>query len=350
MSDATLRLAFAGIHPDRLAALMTEAGGAGRVLSRLEGGAIEVPDAARAAVGPSAAARRELLVRAGIEFVELSAPGYPRHLAELPTAPPGLFLRGQLPAEPGIAVVGTRRCTRYGRRLARAYGQVVAAAGWVLVSGLARGIDGAAHRGTVDAGGRGVAVLGSGLDVMYPREHAGLAADLLALDGAVVSEYPPDARPYGWRFPPRNRIISGLSRAVVVVEAGTTGGALITARLALDQGVSVFAVPGDVGRESSRGCNLLIRDGAHPVLEPEDLVEEMALLLGPPQPAESRSASAEGRDRPLLDEVHKEGTATVDAIAGRLGMAVGEVLAAVVRLEGAGLVEFDGGTIRPNGH
>ena len=219
-------------------------------------------------------------------------PGYPAHLGELPGAPDVLFVRGRLPAEPGVAIVGTRRCTRYGMGLARVYGQACASAGWPVVSGLARGADGEAHRGVVDAGGVGVAVLGCGPDIVYPAEHRSLAEGLLAAGGAIVTEYPPGTRPEPWRFPPRNRIISGLAAAVVVVEAAETGGALITAAAALEQGRHVFAVPGDVGRETSRGCNLLIRDGATPVLDPADLLASLSLLLGRPRPARLRRPPA----------------------------------------------------------
>ena len=151
------------------------------------------------------------------------------------------------------------------------------------MSGLARGIDAEAHLGTVDAGGPGVAVLGSGSNVVYPAENRGLHDRLIEDGGAVVTEYPPGTPPEPWRFPPRNRIIAGLSAAVVVVEAAVKGGALITAAAALDQGKAVLAVPGDVGRPASEGCNLLIRDGAVPVLGPDDLVEAVSLIVGPPR-------------------------------------------------------------------
>jgi DNA processing protein len=193
-----------------------------------------------------------------------------------------LFVRGQIPTLPTVAIVGTRRCTTYGRHLAFEYGGAVADAGWCVSSGLARGIDGAAHKGVTSAGGVGVAVLGCGVDVAYPAEHAALASALVSGGGGVITEYPPGSPPEPWRFPPRNRIISGMAAAVVVVEAAVTGGALITAGYALTQGRVVFAVPGDIRRASSAGCNLLIRDGAHPVLDPDDLIEELSLVLGQP--------------------------------------------------------------------
>jgi DNA processing protein len=164
--------------------------------------------------------------------------------------------------------------------LASAFGSACADAGWPVVSGLARGIDGAAHEGVLAAGGVAVAVLGAGPDVRYPREHVGLYGRILGSGGTIVTEYPPGTPPHGWRFPPRNRIISGLSAAVVVVESAVTGGSLGTAAHAVDQDRMVFAVPGDVDREASVGCNLLIRDGAVPVLGAEDLVASLSLLTG----------------------------------------------------------------------
>lgn len=347
MSDATLRLAHAGFQPDRLAGLLERHGGASAVLREVLGGGIKAGSDAVAAVRVDAAQRRRELRALGIDFVVRGRGGYPAHLGEMPDAPPGLFVRGELPSSPGVAVVGTRKCTKYGLDIAAGYGRAIAAAGWILVSGLARGIDGAAHRGTVGGGGRGVAVLGGGLDAIYPREHASLAAKLLEFGGAVVSEYPPGAAPLARRFPPRNRIISGLSRAVVVVEAGVKGGALITARLALDQGVTVFAVPGDIERDSSRGCNLLIRDGAHPVLDRADLVEELALLLGPPAPAQPSGAGGEPDE---VTAVLGAGAVPIDELAARIGLSMPAALAAVGRLEAEGKVEFDGAVVRANGH
>ena len=283
MNDATLRLAFGGIHPERLLALGEEWGSPAAVLRAIVKGQIKAADRIRAEVEIPAAVRRRQLDTASIATVVPGDAGYPDRLAALPDHPPLLFVRGAIPSEPAVAVVGSRRCTSYGKRYAEQYGRAIAQAGWVAVSGLARGVDGAVHRGTVAMGGLGIGVLGCGLDVAYPREHAQLATDLVAAGGAVVSEYPPGTPPNGWRFPPRNRIISGLAAAVVVVEATVKGGALITAARALDHGIPVLATPGDIDRESSRGANLLIRDGAIPVLDSEDLVEALSLVLGPPK-------------------------------------------------------------------
>lgn len=207
-------------------------------------------------------------------------PGYPTGLNDLEDAP-RLWLRGTLGEAPGIAVVGTRRCTRYGVDLAESFGAVIARAGWTTVSGLARGIDTAAHRGCLRLGGHAVAILGSGIDVCYPKENQPIYDEILA-SGAIVSEYPPGTPPDRWRFPARNRIIAAISAAIVVVEAAATGGALITARLGAELGRPVFVVPGDVDRAMSEGCNRLIRDGAHPVLGSTDLLDELSLVVGPP--------------------------------------------------------------------
>lgn len=278
-----LRLAHVGMHPDRMRDLLGRAGGPGHVLESIVRGQVTLPDHARAASLVSADERARQLTASGITFVLRGESRYPAALEALPDAPPFLFQRGADGTGRALAIVGTRSCTAYGRRLAHAYGEAVSGAGWRVVSGLARGIDGAAHRGSLAGGSPGVAVLGSGIDVWYPSEHRELGQALLDAGGTVWSESPPGTPPVGWRFPPRNRIISGVAEAVVVVEAGQTGGALITARTALEQGRDVLATPGDVGRASSVGCNLLIRDGALPVHDGDDLVEALELLIGLPE-------------------------------------------------------------------
>lgn len=215
------------------------------------------------------------------ELVEPVSSGYPVGLHDLEDPPP-LWVLGELGESPGVAVVGTRRCTRYGVDLAERFGGAIARAGWTTVSGLARGIDAAAHRGCLRLSGHAVAVLGSGVDHCYPRENQPIYDQVVASGGAIVSEYPPGTPPDRWRFPARNRIIAAMSAAVVVVEAAATGGALITARLGAEMGRPVFVVPGDVDRKTSEGCNRLIRDGAHPVLGSADLLEELSLIIGPP--------------------------------------------------------------------
>jgi DNA processing protein len=326
-----IALAFLGLHPDRARSLVERHGSAGAVVGLARRGGIEGLDPHR--VRGDEACRIEM-ERAGCRAVLHGAPGYPAALEDLGDPPDVLFVRGTLPPLPAVAVVGTRRCTSYGRRLASAFGREVAGAGWVLVSGLARGIDGAAHRGTIDRGGVGVAVLGSGSDVVYPADHRHLHDTLIESGGAAVTEYPPGTRPNGWRFPPRNRIISGLSSAVVVVEAGVTGGALITALRAAEQGRAVFAVPGDVDRQASVGCNLLIRDGAIPVLGPQDHIEGLSLLLGPPTPAPAPPRAPglpAGVDGDILAATRSP--IAIDDLIATLGLTAPTVLAAVARLE-----------------
>lgn len=261
---------------------------------------------------------------------------YPQGLGDL-EEPPALHLAGELSAAPGVAVVGTRRCTSYGRVLAERFGGSLAAAGWTVVSGLARGIDTAAHRGCLSAGGHAVAVLGSGIDVCYPPENRPVYDEILETGGAILSEYPPGTPPDRWRFPARNRIIAAISAAVVVVEASRTGGALITARLAAELGRPVFVVPGDVDRPASEGCNRLIRDGAHPVLGDQDLIEELSLILGPPRT--SRSANS-------IEGIPVTGV-SLDDLTEMWGLTISETLIAVGKLEIRGLVKKSGNLVLP---
>ena len=342
MKDVRLRLAFGGLHPDRLRDL-TAAHGAAGALRRLLAGEVNTTERVRTAVRVSAEERREQLARAGTEVLYNGDSGFPAALAALPDAPDVLFLRGAIPPLPGVAVVGARRCTSYGRRVAEGYGRAIAAAGWTVISGLARGIDGAAHRGTVGCSGGAIAVLGSGIDVMYPREHRDLALEIIETGGAIISEYPPGTPPEGWRFPPRNRVISGLADAVVVVEATVKGGALITAEAALSQGRQVFAVPGDVGRPTSEGCNLLIRDGAFPTLDPADLVESLELVMGP-RPAKVTSAreeSLDAADRQLV-ELIAAGKCQTDELLAAIDATAQEGLVRLGSLEMRGVIKSDG--------
>ncbi len=338
MNDERLRLAFVGMHPTRRRLLLEKHGSARSVLGRIEQGAEKVPDHARRAAVVPAGDRREELTSAGIQVVFRE--DLPDHLASLPDAPDVLFVRGRLPFEQGVAVVGTRKATTYGLRLAEQFGHALAVAGWPVVSGLAKGVDGAAHRGAVAAGGVTVAVLGCGPDRWYPAMHRRLGESILEANGAVVSEYPPGTPPSGWRFPPRNRIISGLSAVSVVVEARRDGGALITAKSAIEHGREVLAVPGDVDRPTSEGCNLLIRDGAIPVLGAEDLVAAISLVLGPPATVAARTCSD------LIALIEPIGR-TVDWIVEQTRRPVGDVLADLARLETAGAIHWTNGLVVP---
>jgi DNA processing protein len=263
---------------------------------------------------------------------------YPPLLAELHDPPAAIHVRGgtEILAEPAVAIVGARSCSSYGAGVARELARELARAGVVVVSGLARGIDGEAHRGTLEGGGRTVAVLGCGIDRDYPRSHSELARRVRE-HGAVVSEYPPGVEPAPWRFPARNRIIAGLCAATVVVEARERSGALITADFALELGRDVFAVPGEITSALSSGTNDLLRQGAAPLLSAGDVLEALGLesavrQLPPLSPAGSQVL------RLLAD-----GARDADDIARASGRTTAEVAAVLVELELAGVAsEADG--------
>ena len=341
--NALLRLAAGGLAADRVRRLLDRHGGPEAVVDAVLRGRVEVPVSVRVAM-ESAGDVLPVLQATGTRFVAQGDPGFPARFDDLAIPPPYLFVRGSIPAVPMIGIVGTRQCSGYGRRVASAYAEALVRTGVPVVSGLARGIDGAAHRGAVRGGGPTVAVLGSGIDVWYPAEHAALGTEILATGGGVVSEFPPSARPLPWRFPIRNRLIAALSTALVVVEAGESGGALITARQALDLGREVFATPGDVDRPSSVGCNRLIRDGALPVLHPGDLLDAVDLLLGR---AGVAGEAAERADQWLWDAIGPYGQ-RYELLVRTTGRPVSDILATMARLEAAGAVTITGDSVHRN--
>lgn len=216
----------------------------------------------------------------GITILTIEDTAYPEILCSIPDPPIVLYVKGKIPdleRRPAIGIVGTRRATPYGMTMAGEFGKQLATAGMTIVSGMALGIDGAAMRGAISAGGKTIAVFAGGLNICYPPEHNFLMGDI-QLTGAVISENPPSTPHKGFLFPIRNRIISGLSRAVLVVEAPARSGALITAHQALDQGRDVFAVPANIDAPNSMGCNHLIRDGEAAIAcEPNDILREVGL-------------------------------------------------------------------------
>jgi len=269
--------------------------------------------------------------------------GYPSLLAELHDPPSRLYLRGgsaELLRRPAVAIVGARSCSPYGAQVARELARDLATAGVVVVSGLARGIDGEAHRGALAAGGITVAVLGCGIDRDYPRSHTELARRI-AEDGLIVSEYPPGVEPAPWRFPARNRIVAGLSLTTVVVEARERSGALITADFALELGRDVFAVPGEITSALSAGANDLLRQGAAPLLSPDDVVGAIGLQRAPPAAVASLSPAAETVRATLRD-----GARASDELARAVGLESAELAAALVELELAGLATSADGVYR----
>lgn len=270
-------------------------------------------------------------------------PEYPPLLAELHDPPACLYLRGgpaEILSRTAVAVVGARSCSRYGAQVARELARELAAAGVVVVSGLARGVDGEAHRGALAAGGLTVAVLGCGIDRDYPRAHAQLAGRI-AESGAVVSEYPPGIEPSPWRFPARNRIVAGLARATVVVEARERSGALITADFALELGRDVFAVPGEITSALSAGTNDLIRQGATPLLAADDVLEALGLERAPPRVPDTLTAGA----RMLLEPL-SETARTLDELGRLTGLESAALAAALTELELAGLAASADGVFR----
>jgi len=269
----------------------------------------------------------ERVTNAGWRWVIPSDDQYPGLLAATADPPLGLFVRGRLEDRPTVAIVGSRKATPYGLQVARLLGEELGKAGVVMVSGMARGVDEAAHRGALTVGGPSWAVWGTGPDRIYPPEHGELAEELAA-KGALITEYPPGTPPRRHHFPERNRILSGLVQAVVVVEAAARSGALITARLAMEEGREVLAVPGNIFSALSVGPNTLLRVGARPLLTPRDLFD----AIGCESPAESESSQDEG----LLRVIGAGEALTADEIAARAEIAVGEVLGDLLALELAG--------------
>ena len=281
----------------------------------------------------------------GLRWLARSDQAFPARLRAIHDPPPGLFLRGaaepELLAQASVAIVGARSCTDYGAHVARQLGRELTAAGVAVISGLARGIDGWAHRGALDAHGETVAVLGCGVDRDYPRAHAGLAAQIMASGSLVVSEYPPGVAPAPWRFPARNRIVAGLALATVVVEARERSGALITADLALEEGREVLAVPGEITCALSHGTNALLRLGAVPVTCSDDVLE----AIGIEPAAKPEDEPPPGTPRSVLAAIDG-GAQTADDIAHATGLAADAVAAALTELELAALVRASAGVYR----
>jgi DNA processing protein len=282
--------------------------------------------------------------RAGVRILPLEDAAYPRLLKEIADPPPILYVKGDGLAAAGraVAVVGSRWITPYGRRVTASLARAFAQAGITVVSGMALGVDGQAHRSALEAGGNTVAVLGVGLDRPYPPEHGKLFAQI-AEQGAVVSEFPPGTRPLGAHFPRRNRVISGLSLGVVVVEARKGSGSLITARLANDQGREVFAVPGDVHQPGSAGTHALIREGARLITGAGDVIEELLPQLVVRAPADTGAAWGIPEDLPdaerrILGELGSVPVAA-DVLVDRIGTPAPEVLNTLLEMELKGLVE-----------
>ena len=291
----------------------------------------------------------------GADVLLLDDGTYPQLLREIADPPITLYVKGDWAAcleGPCVAIVGSRRCSTYGQNVATMLARDLASRGVVVVSGLARGIDAAAHRGALEAGGRTVAVLGTGVDEVYPRDHRKLAGEILAKGGALVSQFPLGTPPIPENFPYRNRIISGLSLGVVLVEAAENSGSLITARLAMEQNREVFAVPGNVTSRNSFGTNYLIKGaGAKLVQQWQDVAAELppeiaARLLPPDPPKKKRGGSGgetpsspaapeglTGSERAVFRLLSTDEPSHIDALAGASGLPISELSGVLLGLE-----------------
>jgi DNA processing protein len=363
LHDAVRLSLVSGVGPRLRKALLESFGSPGAVLAAAPAELRRVKGVGAELTRRIAVAKDEIDVQgeldrcaaAGIKIMTDQDADYPRSLREIHDPPGILYMRGQiLPQDAlAIAIVGARHATHYGLTQAERLAGSLARAGITIVSGLARGIDAAAHRGAIVAGGRTLAVLGSGLANIYPSEHAELAEQVVA-QGALLGEAPPDSPPMAGAFPQRNRIISGLSLGVLVIEASTQSGALITARHAMEQGRDVFAVPGRIDSRMSHGCHRLIRDGARLVETADDVLEELGPLVAP-----TTSAEGEAVHHPaelLLNEIEQQVLAaisgeptTIDTVVASSNLPTGQVLSTISVLEMRHLVKRISGNriVRP---
>ena len=275
--------------------------------------------------------------------INLSDYNYLRDLPHIPDPPKKLFIRGKLPAKrvKTVAIVGTRKPSAYGREIATKIASECAKNGIVVVSGLALGIDSIAHRAAIDSGGKTIAVLANGVDKIYPRSHEDLGQKILQTNGAILSEYPNNTPARPWQFLARNRIVSGLADAVVIIEAASRSGTLSTANHALDQGKEIFAVPGNITSPLSAGCNQLIKNGANPLTSVEDLLDFLI-----PDRFEKQTQLFKGDTREenvILEFLSKNGTTSSDIIIKQTKLSASEFNQAITMLELEGLVLNNGG-------
>lgn len=278
------------------------------------------------------------IVSQGIQVITWDDPAYPEQLRQITQSPFVLYIKGELVNEDdwAVAIVGTRRYSDYGRQITENISHTLARNGITIISGLARGIDGIAHQAALEAGGRTIAVLGSGVDITYPPEHRDLGEDI-SRQGALISDYPLGTPPDGSNFPPRNRIISGLSKAILVIEAGERSGALITATYAAEQGKDVFAVPGKITSPVSKGTNLLIKQGAHPLLESQDILDVLNMTLIAEQRVMRKSLPSDPKEAVLYQAIGEE-PLHVDELCSQVNMPIEEVTSTLALMELKGMV------------
>lgn len=323
----------AGLDPTRARRLLCEGGG-------VEGALRCAPQVGRNRAREFDDVLQGLLL-CGARALPILSPAYPERLKRLADAPPLLLVRGdaRVLGASAVAIVGSRAATVYGLATARAFASELARAGLAIVSGLAFGIDAAAHQAALDAGGRTIAVQGCGIDVVYPAVHFDLAAEI-AVAGAVISEFELGTRPLRAFFPLRNRTISGLARAVIVVEARERSGSLITARLAADQGVDVFAVPGPITAPTSAGTNRLLRDGAWVAIDPSDVLEVLEIDAASPVERAAQHHQADPQPTRIVEALQAQPDSR-DGLARRLGSTPERIALALLQLELEGSVAED---------
>jgi len=342
--EAWATLSLKALPHQALVALLRAFGNPAAVLdaTRAQLGAV-VPDAVAARVQQPVPAESLAVTRAWLadpthEIIAWDDPDYPRALLDLGYAPPALFYVGrrELLNRPALAIVGSRNATAQGALNARAFAQALAQAGLTIVSGLAVGVDAAAHAGALEGEGSTLAVVGTGLDRVYPASNRDLA-HRIAERGGLISEFPPGTPPREKNFPRRNRLISGLVRGVLVVEAALSSGSLITARYAGEQGRDVFAIPGSIHSPLSKGCHKLIRDGAKLVETARDILEEFGMATAAAGVATRTASPSTAVEATLLAELGGD-AADVDTLVARSGLAPDIVVAALTNLEIAGQV------------
>ncbi len=280
-----------------------------------------------------------LTEKAGVKIITFDAPEYPVALKEIYDPPLCLYVRGVLSENQGhnIGIVGSRRVTNYGRRIAQHLAEAASYAGWTVVSGLAYGIDAISHQAAVETKGKTIAVLGGGLARIHPQEHIPLAKDIIETGGALISEFPMQFSPNKWSFPMRNRIISGISQGLLVVEAGLRSGSLITAKCALEQGRTVFAVPGEADNPQAKGTNHLIKNGAKLTETFNDILEEFEFLPGL-QAKEHKKQQEEFQlelpeDEQTVISALKSGALSADQLSTETKIKPGALLATLMKLE-----------------
>lgn len=285
-------------------------------------------------------------IRDEIKIIKKSSKEYPKVLKEISNAPKQLFVRGELPKndDMNFAIVGTRAATEYGKTLAFKIAKELSELGFNIVSGMALGIDTQAHLGALAGNGKTVAVLGSGIDdnSIYPQENLRLAKKIIENNGAVISEYDPELKPEIWYFPERNRIISGLSRGVLVVEAPEKSGTLITVKLALEQNREVFAIPGSIFSKNSIGTNKLIKSGAKLVTSVDDILEELNLTDLKSEKTKTEINNLTGDEKIILNIIEKE-PIQVDKICEISKITIGKILSIISILEIRGIIKNIGG-------